>query len=239
MKAFILCAGLGTRLRPLTNTIPKVMVKIGGKPVLEHLIILCKKHKIEEIIINLHYFPQKIKDYFKEGSKWQVKINYSFEPKIMGSAGALKKAENHLKGDDFFVLNGDGMTNLDLTKMWRFHREKGGVATFLIHPSDHPYDSSLVVVDDNWQIREFDKKVKPGDKFRNLTKSGTHIFKPGILKYIPAHKEYSLEKELIPQLVKKNLPLYGFYSEDYSHDMGTLERLKKVREDYKNGKIKI
>lgn len=239
MKAFILAAGLGTRLRPLTYKIPKVMIKIGDKPILEHLIILCQKHKIYKIIINLHHFPEKIRNYFGNGEKWGVKIAFSFEPKILGSAGALKKVERILQEEDFFVLNGDVMTALNLTKMWQYHQEKGGMATVLIHKSSHPYDSSLVKVDENWRIVEFNFKVKPGDKFENLTKSGTHIFKPGVLKYIPKEREYSLEKELIPKLISKGLPIYGFYSEDYSHDTGTLERLKKVREDYKHGRIKI
>lgn len=239
MKAFILSAGFGTRLLPITKKIPKVMIKIGGKSVLEHLIILCKKHKIEEIVINLHHLPEKIKDYFKDGSKWGVKIFYSFEPKIMGSAGALKKTKHNLKDDDFFVLNGDVMTDLNLSEMWKFHKEKKGIGTFLIHKSTHPYDSSILEVDQNWQIINFNKKVKPGKKYLNLSKSGTHIFKPEILAYIPENQPYSLEDELIPRLMVLKLPLYGYYSEDYSHDMGTLQRLKKVREDFRNGKIKI
>lgn len=239
MKAFILSAGLGIRLRPLTNKIPKVMIRIGDKPILEHLIILCRIHKIEEIIINLHHFPEKIKKYFGTGEQWQVKITYSYEPKIMGSAGALKKTEAQLRDEDFFVLNGDVMTNLNLTKMWQYHQKKDGIATVLIHESDHPYDSSLVEVDDKFRITNFDSRVKPGDKFRNLTKSGTHIFKPQVLQYIPENQEYSLEKELVPKLLKSGEKIYGFYSEDYSHDMGTPERLKKVKEDYEAGKIKI
>lgn len=234
MKAFILAAGLGTRLRPLTYKIPKVMIKIGDKPVLEHLIILCKKHQIEDIIINLHHLPEKIRNYFGTGEKWRVKIAFSFEPKILGNAGALKKVEALLEDEDFFVFNGDVMTNLNLTKMWRFHQKKGGIATFLIHQSDHPQDSSLVVVNNESRVVKFGKKAKG-----KLTKSGTHIFKPGVLKYIPKGKEYSLEKELIPKLISKGLPIYGFYSEDYSHDVGTLERLKKVRKDYQSGKIKV
>lgn len=243
MKAFILAAGLGTRLKPLTYKIPKVMIKIGDKPILEHLIILCQKHKILEIIINLHHFPAKIKGYFGTGEKWGVKITFSSEPKILGSAGALKKVEKFLADEDFFVLNGDVMTDLNLTKMWQYHQEKGGMATVLIHKSSHPYDSSLIAVDEEFRIINFDISVKPGEQrkydFRNLTKSGTHIFKPEVLKYIPKGKEYSLERELMPKLISQGLPIYGFYSEDYSHDMGTLERLKQVRRDYEAGKIRI
>lgn len=238
MKAFILSAGLGTRLRPLTNKIPKVLVEIGGKPVLEHLVILCAKHRILDIIINLHHFPKKIKGHFKDGKKWGVKITYSFEPEIMGGAGGLKWAEKYLS-KTFFVLNGDVMTSLDLSKMAKFHLKKtrqGGVGSFLVHKTDHPYDSDLVDYDNDFLVRKFFRPTK-SDKFKPVSKSGTHIFEPEILKYIPKDKKYSLEKELIPDLIKKGRKLYAYYSNEYSKDMGTPERLIKVRKDYEAGKI--
>lgn len=236
MKTFILSAGLGTRLRPITNKIPKVLVKIGNKPVLEHLILLCKKQGIKDIIINLHHFPEKIKKYFGHGQKLGVNIIYSYEPKIMGGAGALKKVEKYLD-KSFMVMNGDVITNLNLTRLINFHKKKAGICTFIVHKSDHPYDSDLVDVDDNWQVTKFIGKPKPDQKFKNLTKSGTHIFEPEVLKYIPKKKEYSLEGKLLPNLIKRGLPVFAYYTEEYSHDMGTHERLARVRKDYQEGKI--
>jgi len=238
MRAFILSAGLGTRLRSLTNKIPKVLVKIGDKPVLEHLVILCVQHKISDIIVNLHYFPKKVKDHFKDGKKWRVKIIYSFEPEIMGGAGGLKWAEKYLS-DTFFVLNGDVMTNLNLSKMAKFHQEKvkkGGIGSFLVHKTDHPYDSDLVDYDDDYLVKKF-FRPQPGDKFKPVSKSGTHVFEPEVLKYIPKNRKYSLEKELIPDLLRRGKKLYAYYSDEYSKDMGTPERLKQVRKDYETGKI--
>ncbi len=237
MKAFILSAGLGTRLRSLTNDRPKVMVEIGGKPVLEHLIGLCRYHGINDIVLNLHYLPRPVKEYFGNGEKFGVKIAYSFEKeKIMGGAGALKLAKSLLSKGPFFVLNGDVMTNIDLTAMAKFHQEKGGLGTFLVHETNHPYDSDLVEIDENSRILRF-FRPKPGDQFKPISKSGTHLFNSKVLEFIPEGVEYSLENQLIPDLLKRGEKLYGFYSQAYSKDMGTPERLEQVKKDYEAGKI--
>lgn len=232
MKVFILAAGSGTRLKPLTDNQPKVMIKIGGKPILEHLILLCRSHNLKEIIINLHYLPKVITDYFQDGNRFGVHLNYSRETdKIMGGAGALKQAEKWLNTDSFFVLNGDVMTNVDLTTMAKFHYEKNGIATLLVHRTDHPFDSDLVEYDGDFLIKRFFRS-KQKDKFQLLAKTGTHIFSPEIFKYIPAKITYSLESQLLPDLLSKKQQLYAYYSNCYSKDMGTLPRLKQVQQDY-------
>lgn len=237
MKTFILSAGMGTRLRPLTNTIPKVMVPIGGKPVLEHLILLCRQHGFTQIVINVHYLPEVITKYFKDGSDWNVHITYSFETQtIMGGAGALKHAQKVLEGEDFFVLNGDCMTAINLKKMAAFHKYKKGIGTVLVHDTDHPYDSDIVDYNSDKQITRF-FRPQPGDTFKPVSKTGTHIFTPDIFKYIPAQKKYSLEKELIPDLLSKNEKIFAYYSNEYSKDMGTPQRLAQVRHDFSAGRI--
>jgi len=236
MKVFFLSAGPGTRLKSLTNDKPKVMVKIGDKPVLEHLINLCKHHNFTDIIITLNHFPDIITDYFSNGKKFNVNIQYSHEHKRMGGAGALKYAQDLIKDDDFFVLNADVMTNINLTDIADFHKKKNGIGTFLVHKTDHPYDSDIVEYNENKLVTKF-FRPQPGDKFKKISKSGTHIFKPEVLDFIPEKIEYSLEKQLIPNLLKKNKKLYAYYSDCYSKDMGTLKRLAQVQKDYKQGKI--
>ena len=235
MKAVILAAGIGTRLKPLTDHQPKVMIKIGPKPILEHLINLCSFHNIKDIIISTHYLPEKISTYFQDGKKFNVHLTYSHEKTMLGSAGALKLAEPLLKNDSFIVLNGDVLTNVNLTEMISFHQHKQGLATFLVHNTDHPFDSDLVEYDDDFKILRFFRPL-PGDNFQPVSKTGTHIFKPAVLSYIPPQQEFSLEKQLIPVLLTAHQPLYAYYSNCYSKDMGTLERLAQVRKDYQNGK---
>lgn len=233
MKAFILAAGLGTRLKPLTNDLPKVMISVGNKPVLEHLINLCVRHGFREIILSTHYLPEKISNYFKDGSQFNAHIVYSHEKQMLGSAGALKLAEPLLANDSFFVLNGDVLTNVDLTAMLKFHFQHQGLGTFLVHQTDHPFDSDLVEFDQQQKIIKF-FRPQTGDRFSPLAKTGTHIFEPQVLGFIPSHQYYSLEKQLISDLLNKNQPLYAYYSSCYSKDMGTLERLAQVQADYAN-----
>ena len=238
MKVFILAGGLGTRLKSLTSNQPKVMIKIGDKPILEHLVNLCVKHDFTDIIISLHHLPQPVTQYFADGKKFNARISYSIETKPMGGAGAIKHAENLLKDEAFFVLNGDVMTNINLTKMAKFHQQKKGLAAFLVHKTDHPYDSDLVEFDDNHLIKKF-FRPKPGDKFKPISKTGTHIFEPEVLDFIPPDIKYSLEKQLIPDLLQQGKKLYAYYSNQYSKDMGTPERLAQVRKDYEANKISI
>lgn len=236
MKAFILAGGMGSRLMPLTKDIPKVMVTIGDRPALEHIIRLCVRHDIKEIIIGLHYLPEKIQDYFEDGKKFHVNISYSYEPHMMGTAGAIKLASAFLCKEDFFVFNGDVMTNVDLQAMHIYHKNKGGLATVLVHPTDHPFDSDIVAYNQNFLVSHF-FRPRAGDVFRAISKTGTHIFRPEVLDFIPAGVEYSLEKQLLPDLLLKGQLLYAYYSDCYSKDMGTPSRLTQVIDDYKHGKF--
>ena len=238
MKVFILAGGLGTRLKPLTDNQPKVMIKVGNKPILEHLVNLCVKHNFSDIIISLHHLPKPVTQYFDNGDKFNARISYSIESKPMGGAGAIKHAQSFLKGDPFIVLNGDVMTNINLTKMVQFHQQKKGLATFLVHQTDHPYDSDLVEFDENHLITKFFRPQK-GDKFKPISKTGTHIFEPEVLEIIPKDINYSLEKQLIPDLLKQGKKLYAYYSNEYSKDMGTPQRLAQVKKDYEANKISI
>jgi len=230
-KAVIICGGLGTRLRPVTYKIPKPMIKIGKKPLLEHLVFLCKKHYIEQIYLAVFYLPEVIINYFGDGKKWGLDIKISIEKKPLGSIGPLSLLKKKL-GSAFFVLSGDAITNVDLTKMSKFHKKKRAFGTFLVHTTDHPYDSDLVEFDENFKIKRF-FRPKKGNHFEPISKSGTHIFEPEVLKFIPENKKYSLEKDLIPDLLKKGKNLYAYYSNAYSKDIGTPERLQKARQDFK------
>lgn len=238
MRAVILASGFGTRLKPLTDYQPKVMIKIGDKPILEHLVNLCRRHGVLEIVITLGYLAEIIKDYFGDGREFGVRISYTFEEKMLGGAGVLHLARSYLENSPFFVLNGDVMTNVDLSSIVEFYTNKKGLGVYLVHKTDHPYDSDIVVLDDNKRIIRF-FRPRLGDEFVPLSKSGTHLFDPAIFNYIPQNQFFSLEKDLTPLLQKDSSGIFGFVSDCYSKDMGTHERLEKVRADYLLGKILI
>lgn len=246
MKAFFLAGGLGSRLGRFTIGLPKVMVPIKGYPVLAYLVQLCRIHGVKEIVISLHYFPEKVVDYFRDGRDFGVSINYSLEKEALGTAGAVANARHYLEGGPFLVFNADVLTDVDLTEMISFHRRQSSLVTVLAHVTDHPFDSDLVDFDKDFVLKRF-FRPKPGEDFvsfdsaqdKPFAKTGTHIFEPGIFGFIPQGVSYSLEKQLIPSILEKGEKVAVFSSRAYSKDMGTEERLSQVNRDLEDGKIKV
>jgi len=248
MKAIILCAGKGERLRPLTENAPKSMITINSKPVLEYLILLCKKHGIKEIAINTSYFPEKIKEYFEDGSKWGVKIRYSFESELLGTAGALNNFKDFF-AENFFVIYGDNITDLNLTEMLKFHKSKNALATLYLYKEsmiDEKSTLGCVVIDEKSQIKEIIENPTEEDKIRlikipkerMLINAGVYILKPEILKLIPEGFS-DFMKDIFLKALKLNYPLYGFKSECYFKEIGQLQRYNLAKEDIESKKVRL
>ena len=235
MKAVILAGGKGTRLYPLTKDIPKPMVRINSKPILEWHVLLLKKWGIKDIILCTNYLHEVIENHFKDGKQWGVSIQYSKEKEEMGTGGAVKLAEPLIGNEDFFVLFGDEMLNMNLQQMTRYHHKKGAEATILIHEAKHPFDSDLVELDtENKIIRIF--RAQQGDSFRPINMSCVYLLKPSILKNLP-HAFCDFGKQIFPKLLEEGSKLQGYITEEYVKDIGTLERLQEVEEDLKKGYI--
>lgn len=229
-KAVILCAGEGTRLRPLTERCPKVMLPIAGKPVLEHHLALFKRHGVVEIYINLHHLPEQIVSYFQDGRRFGVRITYSYEEELRGTAGALRGFRDRLN-ETFAVHYGDVMSELDITKMLAFHKGKGSVATLVVHPTNRPHDSDIVVLDASGRVTAV--YHKPGSaKYGNLGNAAFYILEPKVLEYLPQEGTSDFIQDIFPQMIKDGEPLYGYLTDDYLEDMGTLERYEKIKRRY-------
>ncbi len=231
MTAIILAAGLGTRMQEKYPGIPKVMLSIGGKPILEQNINYLKKFGFDNIYINLHHLPEKIKNYFKNGKKFRVNISYFEEPVILGTAGALSSMKKDLK-ERFVVLYGDIFTKLDFTKFLNFHSRKKSQVTLLVHDSDHPLDSDLIALDDEQRVVKF--YISPHPKpvtDTKLSSAAIYILEPETLKYIPKKIPADFMEDMFPDLLQKGFKMYGYKSDDYSKDMGTPERYEQVKKD--------
>jgi mannose-1-phosphate guanylyltransferase len=223
MKALILAAGKGTRLKELTESYPKVMVDVGGKPCLQYNIELLKKYGIKDIAINTHHFPEKIIDYFGDGSKFGVSIRYSKEPEILGTAGALNNFRDFFN-EDFVVIYGDVLHKTDLNKLIEFHRKNKGIATLAL--DNRPQKGKGVVILDGEKIVKFVEKPEQ-DISGGLINSGVYVLSPKILDYIP--KGFSdFGKEIFPKILGLGEKLYGFKIGKVI-DIGTLDDLEKAR----------
>lgn len=236
-QAVILSAGLGTRLRPLTDGIPKVMVPVAGKPLLEWHIEQFKKHGISDFFVNLHYLPDAVKNYLGDGTKFGVNVNYSYEPEILGTAGGVKQFAGKLE-NVFFVMYGDMFSLVDYSKMAEafFKLPEDALGMMIVGRNDHPYDSDVVEVDGNMKFLKIYRKPHEYDKlpdnFRTL--DAGYIFRKKILDYVPEGKYYEIDHELLPDIVSRGERFYGHETEDYLYDIGTMERLSQVEEYAKN-----
>lgn len=242
MNALILSAGLGTRLRPLTDKLPKVMLNIGSKPLLEHHINHIKNHGITEIWINLYLLPEKITSHFKNGHTLKVKIKYSPESTSLGTAGALKnphsQIENAFKKDDFLIVYGDNLTNFDYQKLLKFHKEKGAILTMGLYRHHEPWTMGVIETDSDGKILSMKEKPPKEEIKTNLVNAGVYVCSPKILKYIPTGFS-DFGSDIIPKLISAGKPIYGLETNAYVQDIGTPERLKKARQDFRKGKIKL
>ena len=237
MKIVIIAGGKGTRIASVTNEIPKAMIPVDGKPVLEYQIELAKRYGFVEFIFITGYLGEQIEEYFGGGAKWDVKISYYKETQALGTAGALAYLKEDLQ-EDFFVFYGDTVMDIDMEKMLEYHHENKSDATLLIHPNDHPFDSDLVEIDENGRVLKICNKPHPvGFISRNLVNAALFIFSPKVLNHIETGVKSHIEKDVLPQCLLAGLNLFGYNSPEYIKDMGTPERYLKVCGDVISGKV--
>lgn len=238
MKAVIQAGGKGTRMNNITgNIIPKPMLEVDGYPILWHQMMNLKKSGINDIVLIIGYLGQVIKEYFDNGEGLGLNIEYIEEDpeKPLGTAGALYYLKEKIN-EDFIFLLADVFIDINFQKMINFHKEHNSAATLLTHPNSHPFDSDLVVINDENEVISFDYKTN--DRmiydYNNLVNAGIIIFSSEIFKYFSEPKKYNYEKDIIVPLISEG-KVYSYRSTEYAKDMGTPERYERVQNDYING----
>lgn len=228
-QAVILSAGLGTRMRSLTDHAPKVMVPVLGKPLLLRNIEQFKKYGVREFFINLHYLPEAIKNYFGNGSKFGVKITYNFEPEILGTAGGVKGFENEL-GDEFFLLYGDTLSLLDYQKMevmWR-NMPASAIGMQRVGKSGNYADVDVAELGDGGKVLAIHSKPHAREYSGAYRLRGIFIMSKKILSFVPENTYYEIGKDLLPDIINKGELFYGYECDDYSKGIDTPEKLKEA-----------
>ncbi len=233
MKAMILAAGKGTRVRPITHTTPKPMIPILQKPVMEFLLELLREHGFDEIMVNVSHLAEEIENYFRDGQRFGVQIAYSFEGRIedgeligdaLGSAGGLKKIQDFQPffDDTFVVLCGDALIDLDLSEALRRHREKGAMASLITKRVPHDQVSSygVVVTDTDGKVLSFQEKPSVDEAASDMINTGIYIFEPEVLDFIPSREPFDIAADLFPKLVASGAPFYALPMEFEWVDIG-------------------
>lgn len=234
MKALFLAGGMGTRLKPLTDDLPKPMVSIMGKPLLERNMIKLKNSGVDEIILSTSYKPHKIKEYFGDGAKLGLKIHYVCEDIPLGTGGAIKNAQKFFD-ETFIIFNADILSNIDIIDMLKFHREKHAAVTIAVTRVENPSQYGVIEYNEELYAESFTEKPKPSEIKSNYINAGIYIFEPDVLKEIPDSKVVSIERETYPLLLEKGYPIAVYKSKEYWMDIGTIDKYRQAHRDILNG----
>ena len=233
MRAMVLAAGLGTRLRPLTYEITKPMVPVLDRPVMEHILDLLDRHGFHEVIANLHYFPDTIREYFGN------RLAYRHEPELLGTAGGVRGCAEFFGAEAFLVISGDALTDIDLGAFVARHRAAGGIATLAVKEVSDTREYGVVLHDRDGRITGFQEKPAPEEALSKLGNCGIYIFEPEIFDYFPARDLVDWAQDVFPTLLDNDLPFFEHEIHDYWNDVGSLEELRQGTFDALAGELRL
>lgn len=228
-----MAGGKGTRIASVNSEVPKPMICVDDKPILEHQIECLAKQNLTDIILVIGYKGEVIEEYFGDGSKFGVQIEYIKEEVPLGTAGALYFLKSEIK-EDFFLVNGDIIFDVDFHRFYQYHQSNNGIATILTHPNSHPYDSGVIVADKTGKVVKWMTKEEERTWYKNCVNSGIHIFSPEIFSKFETLGKKDLDRDILKQLIKEE-KLYIYQSPEYVKDMGTPDRFYAVQEDIRTG----
>jgi NDP-sugar pyrophosphorylase family protein len=242
MKAMVFAAGLGQRLRPLTDNIPKAMTPVAGRPMIEYPLLLLRHYGIREIIINLHHCGDKIEEHFGNGKALGLRINYSREDQLLDTGGALLKARPFLDGESFLVINSDVLIDISLRDLLAYHRERKPAATLVLRADALAEQYGAIESDGDGKIHRFLSYRLPGPKpavsnVRMFT--GVHVIEPKMFNYMDSQEPFSITRATYPKMLLSGEPLCGFTYEGFWQDLGTIERIREAEEKLKSGAVKL
>jgi mannose-1-phosphate guanylyltransferase len=233
MRAMVLAAGLGTRLRPLTYQLTKPMVPVLDRPVMEHILDLLDRHSFSEVIANLHYFPDSIREHF--GSR----IAYHYEPELLGTAGGVRGCADFLGDGSFLVISGDALTDLDLTAMKSRHEQAGGIATLAVKRVPDTREYGVVLHDRDGRVTGFQEKPEPSEALSDLGNCGIYMFRAEIFEHFPARPFVDWAQDVFPALLAADVPFYIHELGEYWNDIGSLSELRRGTFDALRGELHL
>jgi len=214
------------------------MVPIVGKPCMEHILDLLRRHDMHEVVVTLAFMPQAIRTYFGDGTTLEMDVDYSVEEQPLGTAGSVRLARERLD-DTFLVISGDALCDVDLTGLVAAHREKGAAVTIALKSVDNPLEFGIVVTDEDGRVERFLEKPSWGQVFSDTINTGIYVLEPEVLRHIPTDRPYDFSKELFPLLLEMGRPIYGHVLDGYWQDIGNLEQFRQANFDALDGRVQL
>lgn len=240
MKAVVMAGGQGTRLRPLTSNQPKPMLPVVGQPMMQHVLRLARRHGIREVVATVHFLASVVRNYFGDGSDLGISLSYVTEEEPRGTAGSVRGAVPLLEGEDrLLVLSGDVVTDVDLGDLVRFHEEKGGAVTVTLKRVPNPLEFGIVIANDEGRVERFLEKPGWGEVFSDTINTGIYVLEREVLDLVPDDGEVDFARDLFPLLLEKGLPVYGYVTDRYWTDVGTLESYLAVHRDVLDSEVEL
>jgi mannose-1-phosphate guanylyltransferase len=241
MRAMVLAAGLGTRLRPITYEVPKPMVPVANRPVLEHLLRLLRRYDLGEVIANLHWFPETIRGPLGDGSALEVDLTYIDEAELTGTAGGVRAARDFLAedGDSFVVLAGDALTDVDLKGLIDAHRTNGGVATLGVKQVANVSEYGVIVTDAEGRVQGFQEKPEPAEALSDLVNCMIYVFSAEVFDYFPGEPFVDFAKDVFPALLDHDVPFHVHRVERYWNDVGSIGEYARGNLDAVEGYVEV
>lgn len=243
MKAMVLAAGQGTRLRPITDRMPKALVPLAGRPMIEYVLLLLRHYGIREIVINLHHFGTQIENHLGDGAKLGLEVSYSREAELLDTGGGLLKAKTFLRDGTFIVINTDALIDLNLSEVIDFHRKRKASATLVLRPdADADRYGSMDIDGEGKILRFLDSRITTNSvgPLRKLMFTGVQILEPSIFNFMDgAVEKFSTTRQTYPRMLLSGEPLYGYCFEGFWQDLGTVERIEQAEASLAQGRARL
>jgi mannose-1-phosphate guanylyltransferase / phosphomannomutase len=231
VKAVVMAGGEGTRLRPMTANQPKPMLPVVNRPIMEHVLRLLKRHGFEETVVTVQFLAALVRNYFGDGEEFGMSLQYATEELPLGTAGSVRNAEDALRDEPFLVISGDALTDMDLTAMVSYHKEKGALVTVGLARMPNPLEFGIVITHEDGRIQRFLEKPTWGQVFSDTVNTGVYIMEPEVLAEVPSGELVDWSGDVFPELLKRDAPLYGYISDGYWEDVGNHESYLKAQAD--------
>ncbi len=232
-----MAGGEGTRLRPMTANQPKPLLPVVNKPIMEHVLLLLKRHGFTETVVTVQFLASLVRNYFGDGEDVGMSLQYATEEMPLGTAGSVKNAEDELRADPFLVISGDALTDIDLSALVRYHQENSALVTVALTRVPNPLEFGIIIVDEDGRIQRFLEKPTWGQVFSDTVNTGIYVMEPEVLAEVPAGVSVDWSGDVFPQLLKSGAPLYGWIADGYWEDVGSHESYLKAQADVLSGRV--
>jgi mannose-1-phosphate guanylyltransferase/mannose-1-phosphate guanylyltransferase/phosphomannomutase len=235
----VMAAGLGTRLRPITYAAPKPMVPVANRPVMEHILMLLRRHGFEDVVANLHWFPETIRGRFGDGSELGIRLTYSYEEELLGTAGGVRNVAEFFGDEPFLVMAADALTDIDLGALWEAHAAHDGLATMAVKRVPNVSEYGVVVTGADGRVQGFQEKPDPAEALADLANCMVYVLDPGVFGHFPDKIEAEFARAGFPALLDSDVPFYVHETDAYWNDVGSLPEYLQGNLDALEGAVQV